>query len=146
MVTFCHGVGVTLVWFDSVTTWLVVGIWVATLVVGGSCGIVGQDGTLFICKVETIHPVLEGNGELLDVEFVQLFYQVVWSAIHTVTTGMIQIGIHHFCLLAVFLVHLFRLVRLLFLWFRRVGGDRGIALLEPCAIQAWFGPPVLASP
>jgi hypothetical protein len=74
MVTFGHGVGATLVWFEPISTWFVLRVWVTALVVRGSSGIVGQGGTMFVCEVELIHPILKGSGELLDIEFVQLLH------------------------------------------------------------------------
>jgi hypothetical protein len=53
------------------------------------------------------------------------------------------LGHLHF-LLEVLLVSLFHLVLLLVFCFRRFGGDRETALLEPDAVQTWFSPPVLA--
>jgi hypothetical protein len=74
MVTFRHGAGVMLVLFESLSTWLVMGVWVATFVVRCSSGMIGQGGTMIVCKVELVHPILEGSGELLDIKFVQLLH------------------------------------------------------------------------
>jgi hypothetical protein len=131
MVTFRHCVGVTLVRFESVSTWLVLGIWVATLVLGSSSGIIG---IMLVCKVELIHPILKGSGELLDIEFVQLLDQVLWNTLLAVSTYIIHIVIRFLCQFVVLLVRLFHLCLLFILWFRRVGGDRAIALLEVGAI------------